>query len=56
MEEEFKNYKEKQNYYKNRAKQSKMIWQSTEPIYEDRKNTIIKGRTYTKPKKEVSKK
>ena len=47
---EFKNYKEKQAYYKNRAKQENMVWISIEPSFSKNKNTIIKGRTYVKPK------
>ena len=47
---EFKNYKEKQAYYKNRAKQENMVWVSKEPNFSKNKNTIIKGRTYVKPK------
>ena len=51
MEEvKFKNYKEKQAYYKNRAKQENMVWISKEPNFSKNKNTIIKGRTYVKPK------
>ena len=49
-EKEFKDYKEKQRYYRERSKQEKILWISKEPDYNDRKNTIIKGRTYTKPK------
>lgn len=55
-EKEFKNYKEKQRYYRERAKQENTIWVSKEPEFNDRKNTIIKGRTYIKPKKGVSEK
>lgn len=47
---EFKNYKEKQAYYKNRAKQKNMVWVSKEPNFSKNENTIIKGRTYVKPK------
>ena len=47
---EFKNYKEKQAYYKNRARQENMVWVSKEPNFSKNKNTIIKGRTYVKPK------
>ena len=47
-EKEFKDYKEKQRYYKERAKKTNMIWVSKEPDYNDKKNTIIKGRTYIK--------
>lgn len=53
MEKEFKDYKEKQQYYKNKLKEERFIWVSTEPGYT--KKSIIKGRTYTKPK-EVDKK
>lgn len=50
---EFKNYKEKQAYYKERAKQDKVIWVSTPPkIVTDRSKRIIKGSTYIKPKEE----
>lgn len=48
MEKEFKDYKEKQQYYKNKLKEERFIWVSTEPGYT--KKGIIKGRTYTKPK------
>ena len=49
--EEFKNYKEKQAYYKERAKQDKIIWVSTPPkIVTDRSKRIIKGSTYVKDK------
>lgn len=53
---EFKNYKEKQQHYKNKLKQERFIWVSTEPGY-NRKNGIVKGRTYYKPieRKEMSK-
>jgi len=49
----FKNYKEKQAYYKQRAKQEKMFWFSKEPI-DDRKKRVglIKGRTYIKKENE----
>lgn len=52
-EPKFKNYKEKQAYYKQRAKQTKMFWFSKEPT-DDRKKRVglIKGRTYIKPKEE----
>lgn len=46
----FENYKEKQAYYKNRARQENMVWVSKEPNFSKNKNTIIKGRTYVKPK------
>lgn len=48
---EFKNYKEKQQHYKNILKQERMVWVSTEP--NRKKNGIIKGRTYVKPKEVV---
>lgn len=49
MKEEFNNYKEKQSYYKERAKQEKMVWFSKEPN-DPRKQRVglIKGRTYRK--------
>lgn len=51
--EEFKNYKEKQAYYKERAKQDKIIWVSSPPnVIKDRSKRIIKGSTYVKPKEE----
>lgn len=55
-EYEFKNYKEKQKHYKNKLKQERFIWVSTEPGY-NKKNGIFKGRTYYKPieRKEMSK-
>lgn len=46
----FENYKEKQAYYKNRARQENMVWVSKEPNFSKNKTTIIKGRTYVKPK------
>lgn len=46
-EKEFKDYKEKQKYYRNRAKEKRFFWISTEPNF-DKKKTIIKGRTYVK--------
>ncbi len=53
MEKEFKDYKEKQKYYKNKLKEERFIWVSTEPGYT--KKGIIKGRTYKKPKGENNK-
>lgn len=49
QEPKFKDYKEKQAYYKQRAKQEKMFWFSKEPA-DDRKKRVglIKGRTYIK--------
>lgn len=52
-EYEFKDYKEKQQHYKNKLKQERFVWVSTEPGY-TRNTGIIKGRTYYKPK-EMSK-
>lgn len=46
---EFKDYKEKQQHYKNKLKQERFVWVSTEPGY-TRKQGVIKGRTYYKPK------
>lgn len=66
MEEEIKeldeeidfgnDYKMKQQHYKNKLKQERFIWVSTEPGY-NKKNGIFKGRTYYKPieRKEMSK-
>ena len=53
QEPKFKDYKEKQAYYKQRAKQEKMFWFSKEPI-DDRKKRVglIKGRTYIKKENE----
>lgn len=49
QELEFKNYKEKQAYYKQRAKQEKLVWFSKEPDDPRRKRVgLIKGRTYRK--------
>lgn len=42
---EFKNYKEKQKYYKQKAKETKMFWFSKDS---GKPNGIIKGRTYVK--------
>lgn len=53
---EFKNYKEKQEYYKQRAEQEKTFWFSAEP--KDPKNKrvgLIKGRTYIKQAKDNEK-
>lgn len=46
MEEQFKNYKEKQQHYKNKLKRERMIWVSKEPG--NSKTPLIKGRTYVK--------
>ena len=53
---EFKNYKEKQAYYKQRSKQEKVFWESSPPettmnnARKVKKDLVIKGRTYVKPK------
>lgn len=47
-DKEFKDYKEKQRYYKNKAKEERWFWVSTEPNY--KKKGVIKGRTYRQPK------
>ena len=50
---EFKNYKEKQAYYKEKANNTKIVWVSTPPnVIKDRSKRIIKGSTYIKPKEE----
>lgn len=52
-EPNFKNYKEKQAYYKQRAKQAKMFWFSAEPKdIRKKKVGLIKGRTYIKKENE----
>ena len=49
MEQEFTSYKEKQAYYKQRAKQEKMVWFSKEPNNPRKQRVgLIKGRTYRK--------
>lgn len=49
QEPKFKDYKEKQAYYKQRAKQEKMFWFSAEPKEPRKKRVgLIKGRTYVK--------
>lgn len=48
----FKSYKEKLNYYKDRANQIKMVWVSTPPNY--KKGDIIKGRTYIKSHSDIT--
>ena len=59
MEEEktFKDYKEKQKYYKDKVKEMKYFWVSKMPNnlrHKDGKpvEEIVKGRTYVKPKEE----
>lgn len=46
MEEQFKNYKEKQQHYRNKLKRERMVWVSKEPG--NSKTPLIKGRTYCK--------
>ena len=47
--EKFKNYKEKQAYFKALANNSKMVWVSSPPNYvKDRSKRILKGSTYIK--------
>ena len=49
MEKKFKDYKEKQQYYKQKSKNSKYIWVSKEPNnISEKMNILIKGRTYIK--------
>ena len=49
MEKKFKDYKEKQQYYKQRSKNSKYIWVSKEPnSISEKRHIIIKGKTYKK--------
>lgn len=51
MEKEFKNFREKQAYYKERAKETKMFWCSEGTInYGTKQKPKFKGRTYVKPK------
>lgn len=53
QEPKFKNYKEKQAYYKKRAKEYKMFWFSCEPKDPRKKKVgLIKGRTYVKKENE----
>ena len=47
---EFKDYKEKQQYYKERAKQQRNFFISTPPTYNRPKGAIVKGETYIKSK------
>ena len=48
---EFKDYKEKQKFYKARAKQETMFWISSAPINtQEKRKKIRKGLTYIKPK------
>ena len=44
-EQNFKDYKEKQQYYKNLSKQCRVLFTSTPRGY-DKKKSVIKGRTY----------
>lgn len=49
----FKNYKEKQAYYNQQSKQTKMFWFSKEPTNDRKKRVgLIKGRTYIKKENE----
>ena len=49
MEKQFKNYKEKQQYYKQKSKNSKYIWILKEPNnISEKRHIIIKGKTYKK--------
>lgn len=45
----FENYKDKQKFYRERAKQEKVFWISKPPL---NLNSKEKGRTYVKPKEE----
>lgn len=48
---EFKDYKEKQKFYRIRAKQENVFWISSEPINpRNKRKGIKKGLTYVKPK------
>lgn len=54
---EFENYKEKQRYYKNKAKEEKFFFVSKMPNNLRHENgkpvtQIVKGRTYVKPKED----
>lgn len=58
---EFKDYKEKQKYYREKAKEEKFLWVSKMPNnlrHEDGKPVveIVKGRTYVKPKEDKDEK
>ena len=49
MKEENKENKEKQQYYKQKSKNSKYIWVSKEPNnISEKRHILIKGRTYIK--------
>lgn len=53
---EFKDYKEKQKFFKERCKQNRQFWVSIMPnntknkALKVKKDLLIKGRTYIKPK------
>lgn len=52
---EFKDYKEKQRYYEERSKDSKLFWISCDPLIKEnlqhkKIEKVVKGRTYVKPK------
>lgn len=54
---EFKDYKEKQNYYKNLSRNETLVWDSgVSARYKGKlrksKLSLVKGRTYIKPKEE----
>jgi len=49
---EFKDYKEKQKFYKERAKQERVVWISSSPTNPRLRKGITKGSTYIKPKEE----
>lgn len=53
---EFKDYKEKQKYYKNRSEQQNILWESTAPrLKNGKKNPLLKGKTYINVNKEKKK-
>lgn len=53
QEPEFKDYKEKQRYYRRKSKDFDWVWISTELDYDKKnKNNIVKGRTYVKKEQE----
>lgn len=53
---EFKDYKEKQKFFKDKQKEHKQLWVSTmsndtkNKALKVKNNLLIKGRTYIKPK------
>lgn len=53
QEHKFKDYKEKQKYYKELSKRTKTFWFSCEPKDPKHKRVgLIKGRTYVKKENE----